>query len=136
MATQHPDNAAPVYWGKEAFLTAEEEVEECYRCYKDLGCQEYMWDWEGKYVDEATVDKLLTRYLDFFKQRPLGRELHLTVRIPNVWFEKTTRTARQSGIGRQLGCQVGETGILSASGRILAESLSFFRRGVLRPPPA
>ena len=94
MATQHPDNAAPPYWGKKAYFTAEEEVEECYRCFKELGCREYMWDWEGKYVDEAAADKLLTQYTSFFKRHPLGGEFFLTIRVPNIWFEKTTRTAR------------------------------------------
>ena len=36
-------------------------------------------------------------------------------------------TARQSGLGYQLGCQVGETGILSAAGRHFATSVSGIR---------
>lgn len=94
MATQHPDNASPVYWGDSAYVTAETEVEECYRCFKDLGCREYMWDWEGKYADEAAADKLLTRYIGFFSRHPLGKEFFLTIRVPNIWVEKTTRSAR------------------------------------------
>ncbi|MEX0725039.1 MAG: enolase C-terminal domain-like protein [Planctomycetaceae bacterium] len=35
--------------------------------------------------------------------------------------------AHEQGIGYQLGCQVGETGILSAAGRHLATSLSHFK---------
>ena len=94
MATQHPDNAGPVYWGEAAYLSAEEEVEECYRCFSELGYREYMWDWEGKYVDEAAADKLLTQHRSFFKRHPLGRDFYLTIRVPNIWYEKTTRAAR------------------------------------------
>ncbi len=94
MATQHPDNAGPAYWANDAYVAAEDEVEECYRCFKELGCHEYMWDWEGKYVDEAAADKLLTKHTRFFKKHPMGKEFFLTIRVPNIWFEKTTRAAR------------------------------------------
>jgi len=59
MATQHPDHANVPYWKKngEAFINTQEEIEECISAFRDLHCQEYMWDWEGKYVDEAAVDK-------------------------------------------------------------------------------
>ena len=53
-----------------------------------------MWDWEGKYVDEAVVDKLLSSYFDFFKKSQLGRDVFLTFRLPNIWQEKGYRLAR------------------------------------------
>ena len=80
MATQHPDHANVPYWkDSQPFINAQEEVEECYRSFQDLNCQEYMWDWEGKYVDEAVVDKLFSSYYDYFKKetpRP-GRFPHI-----------------------------------------------------------
>src|SRR5262245_40157555 len=96
MATQHPDHANVPYWknNNEAFINAQEEVEECYRSFQDLQCQEYMWDWEGKYVDEAVVDKLFSTYFDFFKKKRLGRDVFLTFRLPNIWLEKGYRLAR------------------------------------------
>jgi len=99
MATQHPDNALPPYWDKRAFISTAREVEECYRSFADLGCQEYMWDWEGKFVDEAVVDRLLQKYYDFFKKHPLGEEFRLTYRVPNIQKEGQARLVRAfSGI--------------------------------------
>jgi len=96
MATQHPDHANVPYWKKngDAFINTQEEIEECISAFKDLHCQEYMWDWEGKYVDEAVVDKLLSSYYDYFKRVHLGRDVFLTFRLPNIWREKGYRLAR------------------------------------------
>lgn len=94
MATQHPDNANAPYWGDSAFVTASQEVEECFRSYSDLGCDEYMWDWEGKFVDEAVVDRLDMSYYDYFKKHPLGQEKFLTFRVPNISQEGQARLSR------------------------------------------
>ncbi len=96
MATQHPDHANTPYWKKngDPFINTQEEIEECISAFKDLHCQEYMWDWEGKYVDEAVVDKLLSTYYDFFKRVELGKDVFLTFRLPNIWREKGYRLAR------------------------------------------
>ncbi len=119
MATQHPDNACSPYWMADAsesfsdfsarlsshgtrvpfkfvggrFVTTFKEPEEAFRCYSDLGCEEYLWDWEGKHADESVVEKLYERYLDYFRKKPLGRELTLSFRIPNVWKETNYRLA-------------------------------------------
>lgn len=99
MATQHPDNAFTPYWAKAPFVSTSQEVEECYRSFADLNCQEYMWDWEGKFVDEAVVDRLLQTYYDFFKKNPLGENFRLTYRIPNIAKEGQARLVRAfSGI--------------------------------------
>lgn len=108
MATQHPDHANVPYWkesisssalggsggGGTAFVSAQEEVEECRSAFQDMACQEFMWDWEGKYVDEAVVDKLFSNYYNFFKKVRLGRDVFLTFRVPNIWEEKGYRLAR------------------------------------------
>ncbi|MGH7275167.1 MAG: phosphoenolpyruvate carboxylase, partial [Nitrospiria bacterium] len=112
MATQHPDHANVPYWkesilssalggsgtgsggGAIAFVSAQEEVEECRSAFQDMACQEFMWDWEGKYVDEAVVDKLFSNYYDYFKKVRLGRDIFLTFRVPNIWEEKGYRLAR------------------------------------------
>lgn len=94
MATQHPDNAMPAYWNGKKFINTLDEVEECYRMFDELKCTEYMWDWEGKFVDEAVVEKLFQRYHDFFKKKKLGKDIFLTFRIPNTDEESGFRLAR------------------------------------------
>ncbi|MBI4991049.1 phosphoenolpyruvate carboxylase [Candidatus Gottesmanbacteria bacterium] len=94
MATQHPDNAGKPYWNSRAFISTTAEIKECYLCFSDLGIDEYNWDWEGKFVDEAVVDKFLHKYFHYFKKHPLGKENFLTFRIPNPRVEKQFRLAR------------------------------------------
>ena len=94
IATQHPDNASTPYWGTSPFVSTLDEVEECYRVFSELGCDEYMWDWEGKFVDEAVVDRLFNRYAAYFQKKQLGRDKFLTFRIPNIWEEPGFRLAR------------------------------------------
>src|SRR5262245_53493446 len=94
MATQHPDNAFTPYWSTEPFISTSKEVEECYRSFADLSCDEYMWDWEGKFVDEAVVDRLCFEYYDYFSKHQLGSEKFLTFRIPNIQKEGQARLAR------------------------------------------
>ncbi len=90
MATQHPDNAHAPYWEKDGdgFVNVQEEIAECVSCFRDLGTEEYMWDWEGKFADEAVIDKLFSQYHEYFKRHLLGKEKFLTFRIPNIWQEK------------------------------------------------
>ena len=89
MCTQHPDHANVPYWDKggDAFISAKEEVRECFSAFADLGTEEFLWDWEGKYVDEAVVERLINEHYDFFKKHELGRDIFLTYRIPNIWAE-------------------------------------------------
>lgn len=113
MATQHPDNAAKPYWHTSAFVPADKELKESYLCFKDLSIDEYNWDWEGKFVDEAVVDRLLHDYYDYFRQFPLGKEKFLTFRFPNPRVEKQFRLARafmvaitSSQLARSLGFKI------------------------------
>lgn len=94
MATQHPDNADKPYWHPQPFISTAAEIRECFICFSDLGIDEYNWDWEGKFVDEAVVDKLLHRYYDYFKKHRMGKDKYLTFRIPNPRVEKQFRLAR------------------------------------------
>jgi phosphoenolpyruvate carboxylase len=94
MATQHPDNASAAYWNGKKFINTLDEIEECYRMFEELKCTEYMWDWEGKFVDEAVVEKLFQRYNSFFKKNELGKDIFLTFRIPNTDEESGFRLAR------------------------------------------
>ncbi len=94
MATQHPDNASVPWWRKDAFIPTQDEIEELMLLFSELPIDEYMWDWEGKYVDEAVGEKLLSRASELFAKRPLGEELHLTYRIPAFDGERMHRMAR------------------------------------------
>jgi phosphoenolpyruvate carboxylase len=94
MATQHPDNASVPWWKKEAFINTQEEIDEMVLLFEKLPIDEYMWDWEGKYVDEAVGEKLFSRAQKLLEKRPLGDKLHLTYRIPAFDGTKMHRMAR------------------------------------------
>ncbi|MEK7170000.1 MAG: phosphoenolpyruvate carboxylase, partial [Patescibacteria group bacterium] len=52
------------------------------------------WDWEGKLVDEAVMERLLGEHLAFFKKHPLGEKVFLTFRVPNPRVESGYRLGR------------------------------------------
>ncbi|MEM2909640.1 MAG: phosphoenolpyruvate carboxylase [Nitrososphaerota archaeon] len=91
MSTQHPDNASIPPWCDSDVIEGEKEVYEAYYAYSTLGCQEVMWDSEGKDIDPHVVRKLLTSYPSFFKEKVLGRDIFLTYRIPNPMLEKVEK---------------------------------------------
>jgi phosphoenolpyruvate carboxylase len=88
MSTQHPDNVTTPFFAESAELGGEDEVQEDYYAYSHLICDEQMWDCEGKEVDNYVVKKLLTKYDSFFKEHRLGRDLFLTLRVPNPTVER------------------------------------------------
>lgn len=94
MATQHPDNAHAPFWSDQPFITTNLEMEEIYQSFFKVGCDEYMWDWEGKFADEAMIERLLSKYLDDFTKEQVGRDRFITLRVPNIWEEKTFKLAR------------------------------------------
>lgn len=88
MSTQHPDNIATPFFSDSDVLAGESEVKEAFFVFSQLGCREQMWDSEGKEVDNQVVEKLLSRYMDFFSKNRLGRDFRLTYRVPNPSVEK------------------------------------------------
>lgn len=94
MATQHPDNASAPFWSDQPFISTTLEVEEIYQSFFKVGCDEYMWDWEGKFADEGMIERLLSGYHESFQKEQLGRDRFITLRVPNVWEEKTFKLAR------------------------------------------
>ena len=94
MFSQHPDHARAPFWQKQPLILTAGELEECFLMWKDLGADEVMWDWEGKLVDEAVIERLLGEHLPFFKRHPLGKELFLTFRVPNSTVEPGYRLGR------------------------------------------
>ena len=92
MSTQHPDNASPAPFADSAgVLRGDGEIEEAVDVFA-LGCDEQMWDSEGKEADNQVVRKLLTGYPDFFHDNvKLGIDAALTLRVPNPRVERDMR---------------------------------------------
>lgn len=90
MSTQHPDNAHTPFFSSNAQLGGDEEVKEAYYAYSTLGCEEQMWDHEGKEVDVYVVPKLLSHYSTFFRKKKLGKNVFLTLRVPNPVRERSS----------------------------------------------
>lgn len=88
MSTQHPDNASTPFFSNSSVIEGETEVKEAFFVYSQLNCGEQMWDAEGKEVDSFVVRKLLSQYPHFFSEKMLGRDLFLTMRVPNPSVEK------------------------------------------------
>ena len=91
MSTQHPDNANIPDWSSEEVINGNAEVYEAYYAYSVLGCQEVMWDSEGKDTDTRVVRKLLQKYWDYFSAHTIGEDIYLTYRIPNPKIEGPER---------------------------------------------
>ncbi|MFA7314771.1 MAG: phosphoenolpyruvate carboxylase [Candidatus Magasanikbacteria bacterium] len=89
MSTQHPDNVFQPFFAEQSLLGGEDEIQEAYYAYAHLGCDEQMWDAEGKEVDSFVVKKILTKNELFFQKHILGKDLRLTIRVPNPEIEKT-----------------------------------------------
>ena len=92
MSTQHPDNSTPApFAAEDGALRGEGEIAEAAHVFTEMGCDEQMWDYEGKGADVDVVLKLLQRNPEFFRTHPLGRDCRLTLRIPNPTEERELR---------------------------------------------
>lgn len=110
MASQHPDHAGKPYWYIKEFISTRQEVKECFLTFSDLGISEYKWDWEGKFVDESVVEKLLGDHFEYFAQHQIGKERFITFRLPNPKVETEFRLGRAfmgilsaASLARQVG---------------------------------
>lgn len=88
MSTQHPDNVNVPFFAENAELGADDEIQEAYYAFSHLGCDEQMWDYEGKEVDNFVIKKLQTNYASFFKETRIGKDVFITIRVPNPTVEK------------------------------------------------
>ncbi|MBI5635821.1 phosphoenolpyruvate carboxylase, partial [Candidatus Micrarchaeota archaeon] len=88
MSTQHPDNVHPPFFAESPSLGGEDEIQEAYYAFSHLGADEQLWDCEGKETDSYVVKKLLSKYPDFFIENKLGKQVFLTLRVPNPSIEK------------------------------------------------
>ena len=87
MSTQHPDNAMKPAWAESDVIEGEAELMEAYLAYKELGCDEVMWDSEGKDVDTHVVRKLFSNFPEYFQDHIIGEQVFLTYRVPNPQVE-------------------------------------------------
>src|SRR5882672_6234380 len=90
MSTQHPDNANLPQFAEGPALEGSSEVREAYYAYSELGCDEQMWDHEGKEVDVYVVPKLLSQQPAYFRKKKLGKQVFLTLRVPNPARERAS----------------------------------------------
>ncbi len=88
MSTQHPDNARIPGFSDKPVLEGKIEVEEADYAFSELGCDEQMWDAEGKEAYSSVVRTLLEKNKEFYKENVIGKDLNLTVRVPNPKHEK------------------------------------------------
>ena len=88
MSTQHPDNVKQPFFVENSIVKGDDEIKEAFYAFSHLKIQEQLWDAEGKEVDNFVVEKLLSRYSDYFKKHKLGQDRFITVRGPNPRVEK------------------------------------------------
>ncbi|ACI19088.1 phosphoenolpyruvate carboxylase [Dictyoglomus thermophilum] len=88
MSTQHPDNANVPFFSNNPVLQGDDEIKEAYYAFSYLGVDEVMWDVEGKETDEFVIRKLVSDYPEFFKQKVIGKDIFITLRVPNPNYEK------------------------------------------------
>lgn len=88
MSTQHPDNATTPFFADHEVIKGETEVKEAYYVFSHLDCREQMWDCEGKEVDNFVIEKLLMKYPHYFRRKKIGRDVFITLRVPNPAVEK------------------------------------------------
>jgi len=88
MSTQHPDNVRIPFFAEHPDMSGDDEILEAYYAFSHLGCDEQMWDCEGKEVDVFVIRKLLTKYEHFFAKNVIGKDVFITLRTPNPTVEK------------------------------------------------
>lgn len=89
MSTQHPDNVNTPFFSDHTELGGDDEIKEAFYAYSHMHCREQLWDCEGKEVDNFVVKKLLNKYEPYFRKHILGKEVFLTLRVPNPSVEKS-----------------------------------------------
>ncbi len=89
MSTQHPDNVNNPFFSDSSELAGEDEIKEVFYTYSHIHSREQLWDCEGKEVDNFVVKKLLNKYEPYFTRHKLGKDVFLTLRVPNPSIEKS-----------------------------------------------
>lgn len=88
MSTQHPDNVLIPFFARSSIIEGEDEIKEAFYAFSHLHCHEQMWDCEGKEIDEFVIKKLLMDYPYYFREKVVGGDVFITLRVPNPTVEK------------------------------------------------
>ncbi|MBW2971668.1 phosphoenolpyruvate carboxylase [Candidatus Woesearchaeota archaeon] len=80
-ATQFPDNTSRPFWSFKDTTSPSDDFFDCYVAFKELGCHEYFWEWQGRKIDELLVKKLVNIYKSFFRVNPIGKSCFVTFRV-------------------------------------------------------
>ncbi|MDP2662298.1 MAG: phosphoenolpyruvate carboxylase [Dehalococcoidia bacterium] len=88
MSTQHPDNVLMPFFARSSVIEGEDEIKEAFYAFSHLHCEEQMWDCEGKEIDEFVIKKLLVDYSYYFRENVIGRNVFITLRVPNPTVER------------------------------------------------
>lgn len=144
MSTQHPDNVRMPFFCSNTVISGDDEVKEAFYAYSHLGCEEQLWDCEGKEVDTHVVKKLLANYGQYFTGHVLGKDAFLTLRVPNpdvekneakILLETLESIPRNSDIARAVygdgTCPIFEVALpMTASSVSLSRIREYYRRFV------
>ena len=88
MSTQHPDNVTIPFFANHSVLRGDDEIKEAFYAFSNLGVEEIMWDSEGKEADDFVIRKLITEHKNFFEEHRMGKDVFITIRVPNPDYEK------------------------------------------------
>ncbi len=88
LSTQHPDNVTIPFFANHSVIRGDDEIKEAFYAFSNLGVEEIMWDAEGKEADDFVIRKLITEYKDFFKEKRIGKDVLINIRVPNPKYEK------------------------------------------------
>ena len=88
MSTQHPDNVSNPFFTHSSEIAGDDEIKEAFYTYSHMHCKEQLGDCEGKEVDNYVVKKLFANYEAYFRKHKLGKDIFLTLRVPNPDVEK------------------------------------------------
>ena len=87
MSTQHPDPVNAPFFSESSELGGEDEIQEAYYVFSHLDCEADV-GLRGKEVDNYVIKKLLSKYDWYFRDKQLGKDVFLTLRVPNPSVEK------------------------------------------------
>ncbi|MBI2598229.1 MAG: phosphoenolpyruvate carboxylase [Candidatus Diapherotrites archaeon] len=81
MSTQYPDNALMPFFVSSSLLEGEDEIQKAFYAFSNLGCQEQMWDFEGKVVDSFVVKKAFWQNSKTFLQKKLKQKNSIKTKL-------------------------------------------------------
>lgn len=78
-ASQFPDNVERPFWSLKGKSDASDDFFDCYVSFKELECQEYLWEWKSRKLDELIINKLVGSYRQYFSRCQIGDVRRITL---------------------------------------------------------